>query len=200
MNKELFEKIKEKYGNVASWAIWKAAGEKPKSNIGDMDVFDSDKNSEIFSAINPNVVMVGLNFSRSGDFENPFQNFHDKNPHVNDFKIRYAFENTTYYGAYMTDIIKNLEMASSKDVLIHLKNHPEIISQSISDFKKELELLQSKEPIILAFGNDVYDLLKENLESSFYSNLIKLTHYSHQISKENYKAEVHKQINQGTNP
>lgn len=36
--------------------------------------------------------MVELNFSREVSFEEPFMNFHDANPHGNDFKIRYAFE------------------------------------------------------------------------------------------------------------
>jgi hypothetical protein len=52
--------------------------------------------------------MVALNFSRT--IENKaFVNFHDKRPQSQDYKIRYAFRNTEFYGAYMTDIIKGFE-------------------------------------------------------------------------------------------
>ena len=52
--------------------------------------------------------MVGLNFSRAIESV-PFINFHDKRPQGQDYKIRYAFKNTQFQGAYMTDIIKNYE-------------------------------------------------------------------------------------------
>ena len=35
-----FEFIKEKYGHYASWAIWAEEGNKPKSNMGDLSIFD----------------------------------------------------------------------------------------------------------------------------------------------------------------
>ena len=79
----------------------------------------------LLSVLKNNVVMVGLSISQS--FSEPFRNFHDSNPSANDFKIRYAFQNTEYYGAYMTDIIKGLEMINSKDVLRHLETDPALI-------------------------------------------------------------------------
>jgi hypothetical protein len=94
----------------------------------------------------------------------------------------------------MTDIIKNLEMVSSKYVLIYLKSNPKIITENIEVFKKELKVIGSNKPLILAFGSDAYKILYENLDMSLYSHLIKITHYSHRISKEEYKEEVHSQI------
>ena len=38
----------------------------------------------------------------------------------------------------MNDIIKNLELVSSKDVLVYLKSNPKIISENIEVFKIEL--------------------------------------------------------------
>jgi hypothetical protein len=119
---ELFEKIKIKYGDVASWAVWDDAGIKPKSNMGNMNIFDLHENPDLLEILRNNVVMVGLNFSRPLLPTKPFKNFHDLSPHANDFKIRYAFRNTQFYGAYMTDIIKNLEMKSSNEVRSYLKN------------------------------------------------------------------------------
>ena len=185
-----FEKIKEKYGSVASWAVWDTFGEKPKSNIGNMDVFEISKNNNLLQTLKPNVVMVGLNFSREVKFEKPFMNFHDSSPFANDFKIRYAFHGTSLYGAYMTDIIKNLEMKSSKDVLTHLEINPHVTQENITAFRRELLDIGSVNPIILAFGRGTFGILRKNMHKNEYSHLVKLTHYSHQISKEDYKKDV----------
>jgi hypothetical protein len=70
-----FEKIKQKHGSYASWAVWAEASEKPKSNMGDVSHF---KNDSVLSLLQNNVVMVGLNISRP--VSEPFMNFHDPNP------------------------------------------------------------------------------------------------------------------------
>lgn len=194
ISKQKFEDIKEKYGDVASWAVWAKTGNSPKSNIGDVSVFDIDKNSEILKLLNVNVVMVGFNFSRNVNFIEKFKNFHDSNPMGQDYKIRYAFEGTDFYGAYMTDVIKNFVMVDSTDVKKYLKLNVQFLKDSVSSFKNELVDIGSEKPVILAFGNDVYAILKNNLEKECYSKLIKITHYSHHISKENYKEKVLQEI------
>src|SRR6476619_7206176 len=100
---EHYNEISNKYGEFASWAVWADEGEKSKSNIGDMRVFDLTENPDLLTQLNANVVMVGLNFSRKIAKET-FVNFHDSRPQGQDYKIRYAFKNTKFYGAYMTDI------------------------------------------------------------------------------------------------
>ena len=50
MNLDTFEKIKNKYGDCGSWAIWAQQGDKPKSNIAilftlEMSLFDWSTNS-----------------------------------------------------------------------------------------------------------------------------------------------------------
>jgi hypothetical protein len=196
ISKELFERIKTKYGDVASWAVWEKAGEKPKSNMGKMDVFDLQKNPSLLSTLKNNVVMIGLNFSRPLIPTVPFKNFHDSSPHANDFKIRYALGDTQFYGAYMTDIIKNTEIKSAHDVRKHLKENPKIVRENIVKFREELSDLEPQKPILFAFGVDAYNILYSNLRSDEYFKLIRLTHYSHQISKEDYKQEVLHQIDE----
>lgn len=61
ITKELYIEIANKYGEFASWAVWVNENIKPKSNIGDMSIFDLDKNPNLFELLNPNVIMVGLN-------------------------------------------------------------------------------------------------------------------------------------------
>jgi len=68
----------------------------------------NEKNEGVLSLLKNDVVMVGLNISiRDSTDSKPFQNFQSPNPSANDFKIRYAFKDSPYYGAYMTDIISS---------------------------------------------------------------------------------------------
>jgi hypothetical protein len=171
--------------------VWADASEKPKSNMGDVSHF---KNESVLSLLKNNVVMVGLNFSRPVRVSEPFINFHDPNPRANDFKIRYAFKDSAYYGAYMTDIIKFLEEVDSKNVMKYLKEHPKVIEKNMEIFREEMQCLKATAPVILAFGKDTHRVLSENLNKNEYCKLIKLTHYSHQIGKEAYKEAVFKEI------
>ena len=187
-----FDLIKRKYGGCSSWAVWAPASKGPKSNISDLRLFDRATNPAMLNTLNPAVVMVGLNISRS--FDEPFRNFHDPSPRANDFKIRHAFAHTPYYGAYMTDIIKNVEMVKSTDLLKHLRANPGLIRSNIATFRDELGDLPCRRPTILAFGVAAFSLLAENLLPAEYLSLIRLTHYSHQIGKEKYRETVLSQI------
>lgn len=185
--KEKFELIKEKYGYVASWAVWVDADEKPKSNIGDLGVFDINKNPHLLEQLKPEVVMVGLNFARTVE-KKIFGNFHDPSPYGQDYKIRYAFQNTKYYGAYMTDIIKDLVLLEAGNVVSHLKNNPEFEKQNIELFRKELADLGAVNPLLIAFGNDAFNVLNKYFTDTY--EIIKVPHYSNHISKENYKSQI----------
>ncbi|WP_369983841.1 hypothetical protein [Thalassolituus sp.] len=187
MKLEKFKEIEIRYGDVASWAIWADESDKPKSNIGDMDVLDPDRNPDLLASLNPAVVMVGLNISRAVSFAKPFMNFHDANPRGQDYKLRYAFRDTPYSGAYMTDLIKGLEMVDSKEALKYVKKTPGELERHIESFIEELEFVSETKPLIIALGRDVYDLMKRHLDESAYERLIRVTHYSHQVAKEKYR-------------
>jgi hypothetical protein len=131
-----FELVKKRHGSYSSWAIWTPATRGPKSNIGDLSVLDPDASPLVLQTVNRAVVMVGLNISRS--FDEPFRNFHDQSPNANDFKLRAAFTGTTYYGAYMTDVVKNVRMVKSSDLVRYLRKNPKIIDSQIATFRDEL--------------------------------------------------------------
>jgi len=187
---EKFGLIKQKHGLYGSWAIWAKEGKTPKSNMGDISIFND---SEKLALLKPGVVMVGLNLSRFNPLE-PFRNFHDPNPRANDFKIRHAFEGTDYYGAYMTDIIKGVVEVDSKNIPDHLKKNPEVVRKSLETFRQELRDLGDGKPLLLAFGAMAHAVLVENLREDEYRKLIRITHYSHQIGKEQYRAKVLEEI------
>ncbi|NCC70752.1 hypothetical protein EOM09_04165 [bacterium] len=191
ITKEHYKEIETKYGEFASWAVWVEEGIKPKSNIGDMSIFDINKNPALLNVLNPNVIMVGLNFSRTIE-KKAFINFHDKKPQGQDYKIRYAFRDTEFYGAYMTDIIKDFEEKVSENVLKYLKDNKDFELMNIKLFEQEISDLKSKDPIIIAFGNVVFNILNKYFGDKY--RIKKVMHYSQQISKENYKEIVLKTL------
>ena len=185
--------IRRKHGSYASWAVWAPPSGAPKSNMGNLDVLDERANPAVLATLNPGVVMIGLNFSRFRP-DGPFRNFHDPSPVANDFKIRFAFSGTGFWGAYMTDAIKEVVQPVLRHLLDYLKVHPEVISRNMETLRVELADLGHPRSVILAFGGVAYSLLSQNLGPDNYSLLVKITHYSHHISKENYKEAVHQQI------
>lgn len=189
-----FELIKRKHGSYGSWAVWADQGPTPKSNMGDMKILNPRKNPDLLQDLNPGVVMIGLNLSR-GFPDMPFRNFHDPAPEANDFKIRYAFfRSKEYWGAYMTDVVKGHVQLNSKQVVKYLRANPDVLTTNIERLRSELHDLGQPRPAILAFGKAAYSLLRDNLSFDDYSLLVRLTHYSHFISKENYRSKVHEQI------
>ena len=188
-----FDVIRKKHGAYGSWAVWAPPTSTPKSNMGDLTVLDELANEVLLETLNPSVVMIGLNISRSFP-DNPFRNFHDPGPTANDFKIRYAFHDSLFRGAYMTDVIKGFVEPVSGRLLDYLRGHPEAVLRHMNTLREELLDLGHPKPVILAFGRAAYGLLVENLRAEEYSALISLTHYSHRISKENYRQIVYQQI------
>ena len=188
-DRKKFEFIKDKYGYYASWAIWAEEGDTPKSNIGDLTVLDPQINKNLLSLLKPNIVLVGLNISR-GSIKAPFANFHDKRSEATDFKIRYAFKGSPFWGGYMTDVIKDFDQKSSKEVVTYLRENKDFEEENVNNFRKELQDIGSEHPTIIAFGNCAYDVLRRNLKEHEYKALKKVPHYANYTSKEDYRKQV----------
>ena len=185
ITREKFDSIKKKYSRVASWAIWAHEDEEPKSNMGDLTVLDPEINKNLLSELNPNVVLVGLNFSEDVDHK-PFENFHAGGK-FQDYKTRYALRDSPYWGGYMTDIIKNQPEKNSDELVKYLKTHPDEVQSNVESFRQELRDIGAEKPTLVAFGNAVYDILKRNLPEF---EIVKITHYAHFVSKEKYREQV----------
>ena len=188
VDRACFERIKERHGSYASWAVWANAGGKPKSNVGDMSVLNPDLNRSLLGLLRTDTVMVALNFSRPLYEVPPFHNFHSPSSRAHDFKIRYAFTDTPYYGAYMTDIIKNFPMLKSSDVRRHL--NASLIRENTDAFLGELADLGADKPTIIAFGKDSHELIEKYVPDRVYSRLVRVLHYSDYIGKEQYRNVV----------
>jgi hypothetical protein len=189
MNYSKYQDIKEKYGKHASWAIWSEGdGSAAKDKMDDISFFN-DK--DIYKELNPNIIMVGLNISTTFD-STPFKNFHGKIGGA--YKLRYATKDTAFWGAYLTDIIKDFPEAESNKAMSFLRKNPKIIDQNIDSFLQEIEDIGSENPKIFAFGNDAYNILNSILNKKF--TLYKLFHYAFTGSKKlsNNKEEYRKHL------
>ena len=190
ISKELFDKIKKANGEFASWAVWEEAGAKPKSNMGPEKILDPELNPDLLSTLTASVVMVGLNFSRELISPAPLANFHDTYSRAQDYKIRFAFKNTAYWGAYMTDALKGLVEPSASAVRKFLTSNPEVAKTQIKDFETELQFIEAEDPVIIAFGRDSFEVLEKYLNKQRIRRLVKVTHYSHHVAKEKYREDV----------
>jgi len=186
ITREKFDFIKRKYDQHASWAIWAKQGDTPTSNMGDMSVLDPEINNNLLLELNPDIVLVALNFSIDIKHES-WENFHKYRPHATDFKTRFALRDTPLWGAYMTDILKDYPEKDSQKVNAHLKKHPELEQENITRFHQEITDIGVSKPLLIAFGDIVYDILKRNI-SEF--KILKIPHYAHHISKEKYREQV----------
>lgn len=183
---ERYNFIKRQYGHCGSWAVWANEDKNPKDNVGDLSVLDTTINPKILNQVNPDIVLVALNISRK--IKKPLANFHDPKPTANDYKIRYAFRNTPFEGAYMTDIIKDYEQISSGKMMTYVKQNPAFEQKNIKSFREELLAIGSTNPTIVAFGRDTHKILRRNLRDEF--EILKATHFSHFMNKENYREEI----------
>jgi hypothetical protein len=192
IDRETFNRIKEKHGPYASWAVWAESDGKPKSNMGDLTVLDPDKNQALLGKLRGDVVMLGLNLSKG---QPPtFADFHPAKPVGNDYKIRYAFTGTPYYGAYMTDIINGVICLKAADLMRHLAANPHIVTESVKLLLEEFEDLNSGPPTIIAFGCSAHFLAARHLPADSYSRLVRVTHYSVRMSQTAYRELVLREL------
>jgi hypothetical protein len=178
-----YEKIKTKYGSLASWAIWAEQDENIKSNMGDISFFENPTMTTL-NTLNPNIILVGLNISKH--IPKLFSNFHPDYSSAQDYKTRYALKNTMFWGAYMTDIVKDFEEKVAGNLMKYLNKNKTFEKENIIKFEKELIDIDSKSPIIIAFGNDSYKILKRNFKQY---KIYKVSHYSAFINIDKYREE-----------
>ena len=194
VDRERFERIKERHGLYASWAVWAAPGATPKSNIGDLGVPDPDRNPTLLGTLRTDAIMLGLNISRPGIVVEPFRNFHDASSKGQDYKIRYAFLNTPYWGAYMSDFIKEVVMLDRGSLMRHVRTNPSLVRKNVEQLVAEFNDLGCDRPTILTFGDDTSRLVAHNVPNTLYFRLVPLMHYSNYISQEDYKLDTLKRL------
>jgi hypothetical protein len=186
INLESFLKIRDRFGHFASWALWAEEGDRPKDNIDDLTVLNPDENPALLKTLHGESIFLGLNISRR--VERPFGNFHDPRPMSTDFKIRSALKGTNYWGAYMTDIIKDFEEKASGKMMSFLRANKEFEKKNIQTLREEIEILGFKNPLLITFGRDAESIAKRNLSGEF--EIVGVPHYAKYVSKVDYRLQV----------
>jgi hypothetical protein len=166
LTKSVYDKLAERknYGLTSSWAIWDPAAPTDTRFI-----------AEQLTCFKTSVVMVALNCSVDGRIKEAWQNFHSGTDHAR--KLMYAFNESPYRGAYMTDIIKGEVCPNSKELMKRLKDE-KVVGKHIDSFRDEMESVGvDKSALFILFGDNVHALFTEYLASD-YPNHVKCRHYS----------------------
>ena len=156
MDKEQYEKIKENYGNVASWLIY-------DDNYGDYK-----KNFELIERsvkeiLNPKYMFCGLNAAR--DTLRTWEAFHCKYRGGKGKLLRDTFNNSNVFkGSYVTDFIKKHVNAKSHEVFKEIKINKKKYNENIDLLRQEIEDIKigKKYPRVFAFGKYTHELLHES--------------------------------------
>jgi hypothetical protein len=186
--------IEEKYWRCCSWGIWATPAEAPKSNIGDLSVFDFNENPLNRATLHADVVAVGLNVSFA-DINERFGNFHSASGRAHDYKLRYAFSGTRAWGCYMTDILKNYPEKNSAKVKAAINDNPSLLAMHFDIFQHEIEVLGARSAIFLSLGGLTAELLRKVLPRG--ARIVRLRHYSDwSVPKERYRDEFTSALSQ----
>lgn len=162
VTQSLFDDLAEKYSMYSSWAIWSPA------NPADARII-----AKHLDSLNTSVVMVGLNVA--GQLRSPWQNFHGGS---HDCKLIYAFNDSPYRGAYMTDIIKGEIETSSGRLLARIRDGSIAVGRHINTFRTEMQEVGVHEhALFILFGGNVTHFFKDHL-ARFYPNHVSCAHYS----------------------
>lgn len=194
MTETIYKELKDKYGAVASWALWSPAGITKKSNTADLSIFDD---SHLLDKLNAKYVFVALN---AANHPNPqilpaWSCFHSNYRYQNDYKLRTATKGTRFEGAYITDVIKYYVETDSTKVKSAIRKDPAIVTNNLIYLQEELNLLKSSNnginPILIALGNDVYDLLNKYITGC---TIKKVKHYAGYFSDDWYKQHFENEL------
>lgn len=154
-----FDDLAKKYGKYASWAIWNPACR------ADTQIITTHHKD-----LNRSIIMVGLNISKP--LSQDWSNFHGG---THDRKLMCVFNNSSYRGAYMTDIIKREVEVNSRKMLLRIKNKE---CKHIKRFNVEMQRLGApKHALFVLFGKAVVRLFRKYL-ADIYPNHIACPHYS----------------------
>jgi len=162
MDRSHFNQLETKYGQHASWTIWRPD-----------DLEDTAVIRENLGDLKTSVVMVALNIS--GAISSPWQNFHSRD-HAR--KLMYAFNQSPYRGSYITDLIKDHVESSSERLRQQLLTGQLGLTSHLETFYEEMKDLGANDhTLFILFGGRVTKMLSTYVART-YPNQISCPHYS----------------------
>jgi hypothetical protein len=152
--------------NCASWAIW---------DISNPDNTEIIENS--IKKLNPNIVIMGLNFAGpkliiDDPVWNPWKNFHFGDSRM-DKRLRLALTDTKLEGAYMSDIIKYIPTRTAKELIDMIRQGRIDMGKQVKNFIDEINILKANNIELYLMGNDSEWLFNEYVKTNTKYNEIK---------------------------
>lgn len=174
VNRSDFQHLETKYGRFVSWAIWNPTNRKCPKIIDDK-----------LARLNPSIVMIGLNVS--ANLENSWSNFHIGR---NDGKLMYAFNDSDYRGAYMTDLIKEEVEPNSKKIMDRIRSGELDVKPHVSVFLEEMaDIGANDNSLFIIFGGDASAQFRKHLGKKF-PNRVFCRHYSDRVRTDRWAIET----------
>lgn len=185
----------EAYKHICSWAVWDTVSPTQRfhrsSNLG-LPVTDS----ALPRVLRSDVVFLGLNpgnVARAGMA--PWSVFHT-GPKHNDHFIAEAVRGTPYWGAYMTDLFRQVESRSS------------LVMNNAADLETllaQIAVVNARRPVrLIPFGGKAHEALcaheKRLAHSGLVAEITRIPHYSgsngrvHRGDIDVYRALVHQAL------
>ena len=162
MDQSLFEQLERKYAQHA-------AGRFGMATIWT----DTNVIRQNLQDLKTSVVMVALNISAA--LPSQWRNFHSRD-HAR--KLMYAFNQSPYRGAYMTDLIKAYVEPSSARLQKQLSSGHVNLASHVKSFHEEMKDLGANDhTLFILFGGQVTKLFNTHLAET-YPNRISCPHYS----------------------
>ena len=196
VDQKRFDLVEKKHGYYASWAVWADEGDTSTSNMDDLTIFNTEYNAKLLPQLNPNIMIVGFMASKKENILENLENFHGTDGHA--YKIRYAFNDTPLWGAYMTDIIKDFDGKApepgQKGMIKFLRTDEgkKFEKENIINFREEINDLGVDNPTIIGYGDNSYNVLIRNFENEY--KIEKLSSYAEWVSPEEHREKVKKVI------
>ena len=213
------------YGDVSSWFTWNRDGNGQMAKVrppapeythrnhkfdGPIADWKENDSPEFASRITTDIVFAGLNMSGTGkpfidSAGNNWPRFQNARGHR---RIVDTFFNTAAEGAYFTDLIKPDKRFLSKvgkpangaEVMRIVRAQPDVLKEHIHLFKKELDFIGAKKPLLIVFGAQADWILRRGLDKNFLENrfhaIVRIMHYSGYPAggDEGYKKETRQKL------
>lgn len=155
-----FEALRDRF-STSSWAVWN------EDEMMDTSVVEDNRevlhNQVVFAALNP-----------SDTIERDWGNFHGTSPGGR--KLRRLLNQSSYRGAYMTDLIKTRiepDASQMRDI------DADVLAKNVQLFREEMNILGAEATtLFVLFGQRARQLFCKHL-SFFYRNAVLCTHYAY---------------------
>jgi hypothetical protein len=129
-----------KYEMTASWAVWPPA--ESYTRTSDL----SFPGGDLEGVLHVRSIILGLNQGDSMVERQPWHNFHT-GPLHNDHFLAEAFRDTEHWGAYMTDLLTEVNSKSST-----LDLSSQTIQRDVSVLAEQFQALGATDPLVIVIG------------------------------------------------